>query len=465
MTAPATRDPSRCLCATRADSPRSAFKLQTFTHTHRYFSTHKHETMASRRLQRVIFLCLFLVTASNIYYVYTETVAGSKPVENELASFAASFPTAALVQQGNQSAVTPVARIPSAREEETDTYATPSRRNDTMVESYPYWNLSCPLEMSTFSAAHMDVSPYLETAYNSLEIAYEAGLQLKKDWKGPRRIFFVGDSLMRQVFIAMGCLLADDRTEYSIPWFRRRSGRTNHPNTVPSGPHSKFEEGRVWLSDGSELIYHHGVGRLLQLNEDYRSYDDGYWLVNCMRRQPFSAKVVTKQRHNFGTETNVKRESVQLHRGDLVLINGSVHGDRKLNLNTIADLMQCMERHTDMKASSWPQFAYVATGAEHFPTESGKFDESLTDRDDFKCVQVTEKHLRFDEEDYYVGHLMPIIGRDVLDVELARGDLHVGGRDCLHWAMPGIPDLLASSIVRSTIPMLRSGEELISSPI
>lgn len=319
-----------------------------------------------------------------------------------------------------------------------------------------YWNLSCPLEMSTFSAAHIGGDDFLQRAFKARNLSMSALPLLKNNdpWllHHGRRIFFVGDSLLRQVFISLSCLYWNQVDHYAVPWFERRHGRTNHANTVSHGPHSKFEEARVILKGGTEFIFHHGIGGLLSLGQDYRSHDPNIWLEACMRGIPFSTMTVDTRFDSIVSEQSVPRKAMQLNADDIVVLNGSVHGDRQLNLNNIADLVDCMDRDPVKKKTMWPRLVYLATGAEHFPTSSGKFEEELIETN-YTCQQEVPRDLlhehRQREEEIHLGHLMPIFGKDVLDLEYSRGDLHVGGRDCLHWIMPGIPDLLAASLVGS----------------
>jgi hypothetical protein len=319
-----------------------------------------------------------------------------------------------------------------------------------------YWNLSCPLEMSAFSAAHIGGEDFTQRAYKAQNLSYAALRQLEHNtpWLlHRRRIFFVGDSLLRQVFISLSCLYWNRVEKYAVPWFERRRGRTNHANTISHGPHSKFEEARVVLKGGTEFIFHHGIGGLLTLGQDYRSHDTNMWLEACMRGKPFTTTVIDTEYSPIVSELSVPRKTMELTTDDIVVVNGSVHGDRQLNLHNVADLMQCMDRDPHKKEKMWPHLVYLTTGAEHFPTESGKFEEELIEKK-FTCRQQTGIDNRQKEESELVGGLLPILGKDVFDLELERGDLHVGGNDCLHWIMPGIPDLLAASLITSLGPNL-----------
>lgn len=356
----------------------------------------------------------------------------------------------------------------------------------------PYWNLTCPLELSMFSGAHMGQDDYIRRAWAAREesekaVVYFAATDFSA-LKG-RRIVFVGDSMMRQVFISMACLAWDRVIDYSIPWFHRRMVRIRQPNTIGSGPHSKFEEGRVLLKGGIELIYHHGIGGLLELGEEYQSHETETWIKACYLKQPLTALVpkyvdwstvsstssVSTVRDSI-TSTNVKRERLTFHSKDIVLINASVHGARSFNMKNIVDLLKCQKRNTLVNSNGetaefnpkpnknsnnrgsprhvgggerWPQMLYVVTGPRHFPTKTGAFEKRLlTMTEDYDCIdESTDREFQEEESSVLGGHL-PFIGTDILPLQYKSGRMHVGGRDCLHWMQPGIPDLLAVDVLR-----------------
>jgi len=374
-----------------------------------------------------------------------------------------------------------------------ESYENAPKHSHDQTLPFPYWNLSCPLEMSSFSASHMGGADFLQRAKKARQVAMTS-LQVLDDlqnlWptmaaKKHRRILFLGDSVMRQVFISLSCHLwasfsAANEVEIAVPWFTQRNARTVNPNTFATGPHSKFEEARVWwkhtdlsVNDSkssqtaaTELIFHHGIGGLLSLNGEYQSHDDNMWIKNCFFKQPFDATVVSRKSKNIDnlTERNVQRETIRLHRDDVVIMNGSVHGDRNANIQTIADLMRCMRFMfpPPKKQTLWPHFVYLVTSSQHFPTKSGIFHKSMLNMKTYQCTKETDQHEHQDEElrglrDSNSGKgtspnnsllLLPMIGQDTLDIQYKSGNLHIGNRDCTHWIMPGIPDLLAASVVR-----------------
>jgi hypothetical protein len=329
-----------------------------------------------------------------------------------------------------------------------------------------YWNLSCPLELSMFSGAHMG-GDFHARAEKARAIAAEALERFGDiDWKllENRRIFFVGDSLLRQVFISMACLSWDRVSNYAIPWFEKRGVRMRQPNTIGSGSHSKFEEGRVLLEGNIELVYHHGIGGLLELGDEYESHDPNTWIKSCFLRKPFTTMTPKfprnhEQQLKISTE-NVEREQLTLKDSDIVLINASVHAGRSFNLHNIVDLFNCKSMMT-YPGSFWPRMLYIATGPSHFPTETGAFDKELLDMDeDYNCIMKSSFHGYQDDEIKSLDGVLPIVGRDILPFEYESGDLHVGGKDCLHWLQPGIPDLVSQHVMDSILPTIEGSKQV-----
>ncbi|KAL3922737.1 MAG: hypothetical protein SGILL_002040 [Bacillariaceae sp.] len=316
----------------------------------------------------------------------------------------------------------------------------------------------------------MEQDDYVHRSWAAREIAEKAAAYFGiKDWSTMenRRILFIGDSLIRQVFISWICLSWDRVEDYSIPWFHNRQVRTRQPNSIGSGPHSKFEEGRVLLRGNVELIYHHGMGGLLELGEEYHTEETETWLKACYLGKPFTA-LAPKYLNWTKTDTshlerldprstirsdNVERERLTFNSRDIVLINASVHGSRDFNLKNIIDLFECKKmQKVDEKPKLkhlWPNFYYVMTGPSHFPTKTGAFDKKLLEvEDDFGCIETsTYKEPQVEEETKLKGYL-PLIGHNTLKLQMESGHLHVGGKDCLHWMQPGIPDLLAADLAR-----------------
>lgn len=326
-----------------------------------------------------------------------------------------------------------------------------------------YWNLSCPLEMSIFAGSHMDKHYFSRSIQARNLVLEKQALEHVQTWLNsstyPRRIVFVGDSLMRQIFISLACLSWEHVTQYTVVWMdgTGKSSRTQHPNSYSKGEHSKFGEARVRLRSRVELIYHHGTGNLLELGSDYTTHEleEEGWLQKARLSDTQLTTYVPRihkirdPRHVgpqgwVAAERNVNREKIRLNSMDIVLLNGSVHGfDKRLaNLENIQKFSEYVQ--TNRLKSAYPIFAYIMTGVSHFPTVTGVYDPNVPFKDE--CLTSNFNHdMQQDEYSRLFGKL-PILGRATLPIQLESGNLHVGGGDCLHWLQPGIPDLLAAAV-------------------
>ena len=147
---------------------------------------------------------------------------------------------------------------------------------------YGYINLSCPYEMSKFSCAYMmsydakdnscsggsssraqetlDASTnyYLQNMDLIQSIFRLAETQGRE--QRPRRIFFTGDSLMRQIFIAIACNAMSslpqgvDLIEHAVfPW--KDVWRSNRigPCLKTGGQHSGFDAASIRLTNNLEI--------------------------------------------------------------------------------------------------------------------------------------------------------------------------------------------------------------------
>jgi hypothetical protein len=123
----------------------------------------------------------------------------------------------------------------------------------------PYGNLSCPLEWSKYSCAHQGQTA--KAARAAGRRFAPAGCSLSDAWtlgNGTRCVFFWGDSLLRQVFIAVACRLhtAGRVVGTRVDW--PACGTEEWPchgstNCVRCGPGSGFFSANVTLAGGTEL--------------------------------------------------------------------------------------------------------------------------------------------------------------------------------------------------------------------
>eukprot|EP00548_Thalassiothrix_antarctica_P018911 CAMPEP_0194188132 /NCGR_PEP_ID=MMETSP0154-20130528/53783_1 /TAXON_ID=1049557 /ORGANISM="Thalassiothrix antarctica, Strain L6-D1" /LENGTH=109 /DNA_ID=CAMNT_0038908343 /DNA_START=64 /DNA_END=390 /DNA_ORIENTATION=+ len=79
------------------------------------------------------------------------------------------------------------------------------------------------------------------------------------------------------------------------------------------------------------------------------------------------------------TESNVTREQLRLGPMDIVLVNGSVHGNvkRSQNLQTIQLFLNYIQ--ANQLKNYYPTLAYVMTGVSHFSTDTGIYSSENND--------------------------------------------------------------------------------------
>jgi len=194
-------------------------------------------------------------------------------------------------------------------------------------------------------------------------------------------------------------------------------------------------------------------GGLLKLGKDFTVDKSDSWLEACFLDQPLFAKALWIHRHMKGErvvqEHNATTERVRLGARDVVVMNGSIHAERSINLQTIGNLIDCLKAKQNGKRNvRFPSFVYMHTGAvDHFPTSNGEFDPSFLEQDEpGLCRQEATRRDMFVEESLVLGGKVPLVGQEVVELQFHAGNLHVGGKDCLHWVQPGIPDLLAVNV-------------------
>ena len=135
-----------------------------------------------------------------------------------------------------------------------------------------YWNLSCPLEWSKYSCVHhsSDINkPAAAESYKfawgrseNRELLLEAiGLSRSGLLQG-RRVLIVGDSLSRQVFISLGCILGQQIEYVKVPWIDWPCRGV--ANCVRSGEHSGFDTASFKIKGGGEVHFTPHAGALIE---------------------------------------------------------------------------------------------------------------------------------------------------------------------------------------------------------
>ena len=170
--------------------------------------------------------------------------------------------------------------MPPTSSSSTITTMTTTTNGDVSKAGNGYINLSCPYEMSKFSCAYMithdekdgscsDGSRAQETLDASTEYYLQNMDMIQSIFRlaeargkeqGPRRIFFTGDSLMRQIFIAIACNAMSslpqgvDLIEHAVfPWKDAWPTNSIGPCLKTGGQHSGFDAASIRLTNKLEI--------------------------------------------------------------------------------------------------------------------------------------------------------------------------------------------------------------------
>lgn len=294
-----------------------------------------------------------------------------------------------------------------------------------------YYNLSCPFEWSKYSCVHQSEVAKADHSFNFTRMHFHTIKEaLNVGFPSRTRVMLVGDSLMRQLFISIACLLAGDKhtlEKFRMDWMEHWPCHGT-ANCIPGGNHSGFNVGSLIFNNGAELHFlpHSGSLRLSE--------------PQIVKR--FSKELLKGGGITFGKNTALPTEgdSNSLSRDDVLVFNIGIHskGDKtKALLNEFAQFGSQL-----LKQRSRPRLIYVTTPAQHFQTNTGQYMGNHSPG----CVDRVKSNVRKDKE---VKALAPGINVDlVLDYDdLELGSYHIGGNDCSHYCMPGVPDFVASRLI------------------
>jgi hypothetical protein len=128
------------------------------------------------------------------------------------------------------------------------------------LQEFLYSNLSCPMEWSKYSCVHQKNNFDAALAGINFSLSHQKEILKSFQFVPPdrSRLVFIGDSLTRQVFISIACLLdglhssivAETRGQWLQKWPCHGSS-----NCVKGGKHSGFNVASVRFVNGAEIHF------------------------------------------------------------------------------------------------------------------------------------------------------------------------------------------------------------------
>lgn len=281
-----------------------------------------------------------------------------------------------------------------------------------------YFNLSCPFEWSKYSCIHQD---QVDTANEASRLVFEPdGCNLHEHVgstlariTAQRRVYFVGDSLVRQLMIALLCAAHSSTqgevfTKTVIAWPKCPREWPCHGvnNCITCGPHSGTGFMAVTLAGGAVFTFlDHKNAEAILISEAVTS-------------------------------------------DDVIIISSSIHGDRAGNT---LKMMKLARDHLSSANLIW----FVAWSP-HFPTSTNEYNvtalQRLVDNGTRLTCRTTAPSQIQDTEIESVQDIADILdGVLWLPAMNDMGDYKVGGHvgaytDCQHYCLPGPPDEMARAL-------------------
>ena len=342
-----------------------------------------------------------------------------------------------------------------------------------------YFNLTCPYEMSKYSCAYRQVTwkdanlvkesteHYLgnlggiHDAYNAL-----LGLASRRDAGGggpPIRVFFTGDSLMRQLFIALSCgayshpagsLIEHSQVPWKDDWFSEKLDKKLMKPLITSGMHGGFDAASIRLKGGFEVHFvpHQGF-------KDEETSEE-----NVLNR--LASEIATTGRITFGNRTAAAMGESHV---DVLVYNVGIHGTLvsaaaklrwfvdKISLPMMNGVFESAE--ASVGGTSRTKTVYVTTPTQHYNTSDGQWQwHNMTSPHSKHCLARVANNPRSDLEMSILQPVDPSGGGNVDAVveydDLDLGSLHMRHTDCSHYCLPGVPDVVAARLLRTVLGLV-----------
>ena len=183
-----------------------------------------------------------------------------------------------------------------------------------------YYNLTCEFEWSKYSCVHQgQIRKALESiTYASKNIVYDIGQYVKNGGLQNARLVLVGDSLMRQIFIAIACSTAESIDKKKVNWMEEWPCHGTM-NCINTGLHGGFNIASVTYKEGGEIHF-------LPLGGSPEGHTE-------MEESNITARLIRElevgKRISVGRNMLIKPNDNDqfLNSKDVLLMNLGIHGD------------------------------------------------------------------------------------------------------------------------------------------
>ena len=288
-------------------------------------------------------------------------------------------------------------------------------------------NLSCPFEFRQYSCrasgfGHAERAALVDFLPNACHLSRVSAVRLAA-WLNGGRLLLLGDSLMRQVFIALACALAAEGAIESshVPW---RACVPAPSGGRACGEHSFATYLTIGLGGGGSVLHR-----------------DVAWFHERYEPSPGDCLVVQAGVHNE-TRAHPTRAAERLLEEMLALVQ--------------------RERASSAPDGKNPMLIWAETPAQHFVSEDGAgvYDPELSTRHKGSpCVDAvpdTRSRAEWSLLRQHPALLDRLHGVLALSGTNELGAAKFGVGDCTHYCLPGPPDVIA----RALYTMLLSADRL-----
>eukprot|EP01104_Vermistella_antarctica_P018223 TRINITY_DN6679_c0_g1_i1.p1 TRINITY_DN6679_c0_g1~~TRINITY_DN6679_c0_g1_i1.p1 ORF type:complete len:436 (+),score=33.64 TRINITY_DN6679_c0_g1_i1:303-1610(+) len=336
----------------------------------------------------------------------------------------------------------------------TTVTAIPTKHLIPLEASTLYYNLSCPYEWSVWSCAHQD---RVDGAQRALAYARSHGVDgaiasiISSGAFRGKRLFLLGDSLSRQLFVGTACATVKQQRKRGVIWPPHFSHSIDLPNLIHDGEHSGFIVGSLKWKEGGEMhLYPLGGMRTESTTPAWGKAEPD--LVSRLLKEIVANGTVTMRE---GVAVLPPTGGLRLGKDDVILLNpAGVHYNNYKGDHTddyISALEEVAELGTQLRKMPnllRPKLVFITSTTQHFRTETGMHGHSKSKLK--TCRARVPSNPRADLE---LEIIKPGVHVDEVVVWGAEqlGELHVGNTamDCTHFCMPGVPDEVAVRVMQA----------------